>query len=107
MIHVPLVMPGTGGVQVRVEVAAAGDDGRREVQVFSRPEAAAVDWVRHASGMLAPGTTALPEQTADLAAWPPPGAVPVDLTGFYDAAGRGRAGVRARVPRAAGRLAAR
>ena len=84
VIHVPLAIPERAGVQVRVEVAAAGDDGRREMQVFSRPETSAVDWVRHASGILAPGTTALPEQTADLAAWPPPGAASVDLTGFYD-----------------------
>ncbi|HEX3515029.1 MAG TPA: beta-ketoacyl synthase N-terminal-like domain-containing protein, partial [Trebonia sp.] len=83
-LEIPLVLPGTGAVQLRVEVAAPGDDGRREVQIFSREETADAYWVRHVSGKLAP-ETALPEETADLATWPPPDAVPVDLSGTYEA----------------------
>ena len=84
VIEAPLVIQERAGVQVRVEVAAPGsDDGRRAVQVFSREESAAADWVRHASGVLAAGTAAAPDATAGLTAWPPPDAAEVDLTGRY------------------------
>jgi acyl transferase domain-containing protein len=83
VIETPLVVREHAGIQLRVEVAAARDDGRRPVQIFAREEFAAADWVRHGSGLLAPGVAARPEGTADLAAWPPPGATAVDLTGVY------------------------
>jgi acyl transferase domain-containing protein/acyl carrier protein len=84
VIEVPLAAPERAGVQLRVEVAAAGDGGRRAVRIFSREENAAGDWVRHASGVLAPGGPAVPEGTADLALWPPAGATEVDLSGVYE-----------------------
>ncbi|HEV3289298.1 MAG TPA: polyketide synthase dehydratase domain-containing protein, partial [Streptosporangiaceae bacterium] len=84
VIEVPLAVPELAGVQLRVEVAAVGDDGRRPVLVFSRQETAAADWVRHASGVLAPAAAAMPDGTADLAAWPPAEATEVDLTGVYE-----------------------
>jgi acyl transferase domain-containing protein len=84
VMEAPLEVPERAGVQVRVEVAAPGDDGRRAVQVFSREETAAAGWTRHATGLLAPGTPTVPDGTAGLAAWPPPGAAEVDLTGTYE-----------------------
>jgi acyl transferase domain-containing protein len=84
IIEAPLAVPEQASIQVRVEVGAADDHGRRPVQIFSRHESAAADWVRHVSGVLAPGVSAVPEGTADLTAWPPPGATEVDLTGIYE-----------------------
>jgi polyketide synthase 12 len=59
------------------------------VEVFSRPEdgpAADGPWLRHATGVLAPATSTppIPAAPADLAAWPPPDAEAVEVTGFYD-----------------------
>ena len=87
VIEAPLVVQERAGVQVRVEVAPAGDDGRREIQVFSRRESTAAGdgpWTRHASGILAPAAAVVPEETADLTAWPPAGAAEVDLSGLYE-----------------------
>ncbi|WP_460370794.1 polyketide synthase dehydratase domain-containing protein, partial [Actinocorallia lasiicapitis] len=50
----------------------------------SRPEDAAGGgaWTRHAQGLLVPSTA---EPDFDLAEWPPPGAEPIGLDGFYTA----------------------
>ncbi|MEU8347979.1 polyketide synthase dehydratase domain-containing protein, partial [Spirillospora sp. NPDC048832] len=74
----PLALPETGGVRIQVVVGEPDDDGRRTLGVHSRPDEDG-DWTRHASGTLAPAAVA----GAELAAWPPPGAEPVDLAGLY------------------------
>ncbi|MCT2585113.1 SDR family NAD(P)-dependent oxidoreductase [Actinophytocola sp. S1-96] len=79
----PLVLPPRGDVPVQV-VVGADEAGRRPVRIFSRSDADT--WTCHASGTLArdtaPGTP--------LTQWPPPDAVPLDVTGAYDRlAGRG------------------
>ncbi|MFA1538209.1 type I polyketide synthase [Actinomadura monticuli] len=86
VLRAPLAVADPGGVNVQVVVGAPGGDGRREVGVYSRAGAA---WTCHATGMLGTASAAPGEPPA---AWPPPGAEPVDLTGFYaraDAAGYG------------------
>ncbi|MFF8911717.1 acyltransferase domain-containing protein, partial [Streptomyces olivaceoviridis] len=82
-LQAPLVLPETGGVQVQLTVDGADDSGRRNVTVFARDEAAAVDapWTRHAVGVLARSAGG---SGVDLAQWPPVGAEVVDLDGFYD-----------------------
>ncbi|WP_279616609.1 polyketide synthase dehydratase domain-containing protein, partial [Streptomyces cellostaticus] len=73
----PLVLPGSGGVQLQVHVGDSdGDSGRRTVTVSSREREG--EWVRHAVGVLAPADGG--PVPAPLAAWPPAGAesVPVD-----------------------------
>ncbi|MFJ9821793.1 SDR family NAD(P)-dependent oxidoreductase, partial [Streptomyces sp. NPDC101151] len=77
----PLVLPRHGAVHLQVAAAAPDADGRRRLTVHARPEGADGEWTRHATGVLAPRTT--PEPAAETA-WPPPGAVPVDVTGTYD-----------------------
>ncbi|MFE5533748.1 SDR family NAD(P)-dependent oxidoreductase, partial [Embleya sp. NPDC056538] len=81
-LHTPFVVPEQGAcaLQVRVEPPAA--DGRRAIAVYSRDEAVGEDgeWTRHAAGFLAEEAT---EAAFDLVAWPPAGARPVDLDGFY------------------------
>ncbi|MFB9682469.1 acyltransferase domain-containing protein, partial [Streptosporangium vulgare] len=80
-LEAPLTLPEHGGIQVQVFVGAADDADLRTVAVHSRPESGEDAWVRHASGLLGPGVLG---PRADLADWPPPGAEPVDLDGFYD-----------------------
>ncbi|WP_439423155.1 type I polyketide synthase [Saccharothrix sp. HUAS TT10] len=77
----PLVLPPDGAPQVQVVVSAPDGDGRHPVSVHSRPDDSA-EWTRHADGLLAPVE---PHDGVDLADWPPPGARPVDLAGWYDA----------------------
>ncbi|MFE5393176.1 type I polyketide synthase [Streptomyces sp. NPDC056568] len=79
----PLVLGEDHAVEVQLTVGAAGETGRREVAVHAR-DAGLQDapWVRHATGTLAP---AVAPAARSLTTWPPPGAEPVELTGFYDA----------------------
>ncbi|MBE8517726.1 SDR family NAD(P)-dependent oxidoreductase [Amycolatopsis sp. H6(2020)] len=81
VIEAPLVVPRRGGVRVQVALGGPGADGSRTVDVYSLREDAD-SWVRHATGVVVPGDRA----TAgfDFAAWPPPDAKAVDITGAYD-----------------------
>ncbi|MFH9735982.1 SDR family NAD(P)-dependent oxidoreductase [Streptomyces sp. NPDC017260] len=81
VLETPLVLPERGGVAVQVVV----DADLRTVSVHSRPEdaPAGAAWTRHAQGILA---EAGPEPAHEPTPWPPPGAEPVDLSGFYDPA---------------------
>ncbi|MFF9351723.1 type I polyketide synthase [Streptomyces sp. NPDC014734] len=82
-LEAPLVLPAAGALHLRVTVGEADDQGSRPVTMHSRSDAGTDGWTRHASGTLtAPAGS---EPTAVLAAWPPPGAVPVDLDDPYDA----------------------
>jgi polyketide synthase 12 len=76
----PLVLPAGGSVAVQVMVGGADDSGTRAVSVFSRAETGS-GWSLHAEGMLRTGSA---EPSADLSAWPPVGAVPVDIGDGYD-----------------------
>ncbi|WKV70087.1 type I polyketide synthase [Streptomyces sp. PCS3-D2] len=87
----PLVLPGDAAddhaVQLRVRVGADDGTGRRPVEFHSRPETAADQpWTRHATGTLGPwdpsGDQA--DQADTPGAWPPPGAVPLDVEALYE-----------------------
>ncbi|MYR88645.1 SDR family NAD(P)-dependent oxidoreductase, partial [Streptomyces sp. SID685] len=90
-LETPLLMPERGGVALQVRVGADDGTGRRSLTVHSRTDEGdtpahqddpARAWVRHASGSL---TVATEERMDDsLAAWPPSGAEPIDVDGFYD-----------------------
>ncbi|MFE4394591.1 MULTISPECIES: type I polyketide synthase [Streptomycetaceae] len=82
VVEAPGILPERGGLQVRVTVdPATADDDRRAVHVHSRPEDAEGGvWTRHATGFLAAETA--PEFGYE--AWPPAGAEPVALDGFYE-----------------------
>ncbi|MGW1958624.1 type I polyketide synthase, partial [Streptomyces sp. NPDC001920] len=87
----PLVLPETGGVQLRVTVGPPDDSGDRTVLIHSRPRpsgsgdraAAPFDrpWTVHADGAL--GAAEVVPSSA-VSAWPPEGARPVDVTDFYE-----------------------
>ncbi|MEU3522220.1 SDR family NAD(P)-dependent oxidoreductase, partial [Streptomyces sp. NPDC006654] len=77
----PLVIPGSGGVQLQVQVGDSdGDSGRRTVMISSREGEG--EWVRNAVGVLAPaGSEPVP---APLAVWPPEGAEQVSVDDAYE-----------------------
>ncbi|ORV85986.1 polyketide synthase [Mycobacterium interjectum] len=76
----PLVLPAAGSVAVQVVVGGPDDAGARAVSVFSRAEAGS-GWSLHAEGVLRAGSV---QPGADLSAWPPVGAVPVDIGDGYE-----------------------
>ncbi|MEU2929433.1 type I polyketide synthase [Streptomyces sp. NPDC007251] len=89
-LEVPLILPDSGDVQVRVVVGAADETGRRSLDVYSRPgeDGPAVGgWTRHAMGSLAPATgpaAARADDTRALATWPPAGARQLGIDALYD-----------------------
>ncbi|OBI56996.1 type I polyketide synthase [Mycobacterium sp. E787] len=76
----PLVLPAGGSVAVQVVVGGPDDSGARAVSVFSRGDAGS-GWSLHAEGVLRAGSA---HPAADLSAWPPVGAVPVDIGDGYE-----------------------
>ncbi|MEU2603077.1 polyketide synthase dehydratase domain-containing protein, partial [Streptomyces hirsutus] len=83
----PLALPEHGAVQVQVRVGVADDSGRHTVAIHSRPEGETESpWMQHAAGVLVDGSRAGASAAEfDAAVWPPTGAEPVDLDGFYEA----------------------
>ena len=80
-LQTPLLLPEQGGVQVQVRVGDPDQDGRRPVNVYSRPEGAEGSWTRHATGVLSPEAGRVP---SGLGQWPPAGARPVGVEGLYE-----------------------
>ncbi|BBY09919.1 polyketide synthase [Mycobacterium marseillense] len=76
----PLVLPAGTSVAVQVVVGGPDDSGARAVSVFSRGEAGS-GWSLHAEGVLRAGSV---QPGTDLSAWPPVGAVPVEVGDGYD-----------------------
>ncbi|MBV8788631.1 MAG: SDR family NAD(P)-dependent oxidoreductase, partial [Mycobacterium sp.] len=76
----PLVLPTSGSVAVQVVVGGPDESGVRSVSIFSRAEAGS-GWSLHAEGVLRAGAL---QPSADLSAWPPVGATPVDVGDGYD-----------------------
>ncbi|MEU9508927.1 type I polyketide synthase [Micromonospora sp. NPDC048170] len=86
----PLVLPELGALQVQLLVGDRDDDGRRTVQLYSRPYRdgsdeilADVAWTCHATGLLGPEPAGRPAPAFDLGVWPPPGATRVEADDFY------------------------
>ncbi|MGW4059751.1 SDR family NAD(P)-dependent oxidoreductase [Amycolatopsis sp. NPDC004747] len=73
-LEAPLTLAGEGGIDLQLGVAPAADDGRRALTIHSRT--GAEEWIRHASGTLTTGGTAVPDGPGE---WPPAGAVPVPV----------------------------
>ncbi|CAO5257634.1 Spectinabilin polyketide synthase system protein NorB [Frankia sp. AgKG'84/4] len=96
----PLVLPAAGAIEIQVIVAAAqpsagqgAEGGRRAVTVYSRPDAtrpgpdaAPAPWHQHATGFVRTTQAPIGETAGDAAlggAWPPPGAVALDVDDLY------------------------
>ncbi|WP_443061825.1 SDR family NAD(P)-dependent oxidoreductase [Streptomyces sp. NBC_00425] len=93
VLHAPLALPPDGAVLLQATVGPADADGHRELTVHTRPEPAGAEppadrdtpWTLHATATLTAATLTAGTSAVDvLAAWPPPGATPVDLTAVYD-----------------------
>ncbi|MEU3743407.1 SDR family NAD(P)-dependent oxidoreductase [Streptomyces sp. NPDC032198] len=80
-LQAPLILPESGGADLRLTVGAPDEDGRRSLAVHSRTDDGA--WLQHAQATLAADS---PERhtAPDMAAWPPAGAQAVDIEGFYE-----------------------
>ncbi|WUH89346.1 SDR family NAD(P)-dependent oxidoreductase [Streptomyces sp. NBC_00433] len=88
-LEAPLVLHPEQAVQLQLTVGAPDEADRRTLTVHSRPEPDADDagttpWTRHATGTLTTALAPEPAPTPADAAWPPPGATPIDLTDAYD-----------------------
>ncbi|MER6342819.1 SDR family NAD(P)-dependent oxidoreductase [Streptomyces tendae] len=84
-LQAPLVLPETGAVQLQVSVGEADAEGRRTVEIHSRPErdAAEVAWACNALGALTEAA-AEPTPAALGEVWPPQDASAVEVGDFYD-----------------------
>ncbi|GLF95075.1 type I polyketide synthase [Streptomyces yaizuensis] len=83
----PLHLPGSGGrVDVQVVLGTPDPSGRRTVDLHARPGDGGPlgAWTRHAAGRLGPPAGDPGPAHGDEGTWPPPDAVPVDLTGAYE-----------------------
>ncbi|WP_344570906.1 SDR family NAD(P)-dependent oxidoreductase, partial [Streptomyces axinellae] len=98
-LQAPLPLPEEGAVQLQLLVGAPDEEGSRALSIHSRPsrppvsateddgeeEGAEAPWTCHASGTLTADSAELPLPPAAgaEAVWPPEGAEPVALDGFY------------------------
>ncbi|WP_394829190.1 type I polyketide synthase [Pendulispora albinea] len=96
-LEAPLVLPvapANAGMLVQLSVGAPDETGRRPLALYARPEvpgspslsldgASSDAWTRHATGFLAPFPPDAKPFDFELRAWPPPGAAPLPLDGFY------------------------
>ncbi|ONI83216.1 hypothetical protein ALI144C_17235 [Actinosynnema sp. ALI-1.44] len=81
-LQAPLALSDSGAVHLQVIVGEPDPTGRRGVDVYSRPEdSVQQEWTHHATGALTSGSA---DAGAGLTEWPPAGAVPVSLDGFYE-----------------------
>ena len=97
VIESPLVLSEGEVVQLQLSVEAPDEHGRRRVTIYARAQdtdAAEEDaraWTRHASGVLAGGQPAAPEEEEVERGWPRspaargrrPGAIPVEVDDLY------------------------
>ncbi|MEU4213655.1 SDR family NAD(P)-dependent oxidoreductase, partial [Streptomyces sp. NPDC026206] len=86
VLEAPVPLEDGVPLQLQVTVGQAGEDGRREVAVYTRPAASEEDELSeatcHARGWLATdGEPAAPSGIP--AEWPPAGAEPIPVDGFY------------------------
>ena len=94
VLTAPLLLPagGSEAVQLRLLIGPENGTGRRDLELYSRPEELTAIWTQHARGTLSADESTLdggPGLPGDLDRgadpWPPAGAGPVDLPGFYSA----------------------
>ncbi|MEW1648179.1 type I polyketide synthase [Streptomyces sp. NPDC091219] len=81
-LQTPLVLPEHGSVRIQVSVGAPDGNGDRTLAVHSRPGTGDT-WTRHADGTLS-DTPAATAPVPPSASWPPPGAVPLEVSDLYE-----------------------
>ncbi|MFI9052900.1 SDR family NAD(P)-dependent oxidoreductase, partial [Streptomyces sp. NPDC053427] len=88
-LETPVVLPERGGLQLQVAVDPADENGRRSLNVHTRPVDGTGDdtWTRHATGVLSVQAAPVSDVPGP---WLPSGATPIDVAAFYTrAADRG------------------
>ncbi|TAI40354.1 hypothetical protein EWI31_32920, partial [Streptomyces tsukubensis] len=82
-LETPLALPDHTPTTLQVVVESADETGLCAVNIYSQQNDGA-DWVRHATGSLAPaGEEARPALSMADAVWPPAGAVPIPVDEAY------------------------
>ncbi|MFJ7318007.1 SDR family NAD(P)-dependent oxidoreductase [Streptomyces sp. NPDC101062] len=90
VIQVPLVLPESGAVFVRITVGDVEDGGSRPLTLYARAQQGDGPWTAHATGVLTRPDIAQDEALKELDVWPPAGAEAVPVGGVYeDFAARG------------------
>ncbi|MFE9683955.1 SDR family NAD(P)-dependent oxidoreductase [Streptomyces sp. NPDC006285] len=81
ILQAPVALPDTGALELRLLVAAADEDGRRNLTIHSREAGAepGTPWTRHAEAVVVPAQDTEPP-TAAPAPWPPAAATPARHT---------------------------
>ncbi|WP_410596604.1 SDR family NAD(P)-dependent oxidoreductase [Amycolatopsis sp. lyj-23] len=82
VLQEPLVLPGTGAIQLQITVGRPDDGGRRPVAVHSRGDRDGDGWRKHATGSVVPALPVGPDP--ELGSWPPSGAEPQPVDDLYD-----------------------
>ncbi|NUP42691.1 MAG: SDR family NAD(P)-dependent oxidoreductase, partial [Streptomyces sp.] len=84
VVVAPLVLAPDTGVRVHLVVGKPDESDRRPFDVYARPDGDEEPaWTRHATGLLGPAPAETPPPDPELTAWPPRGAVEVDLKDAY------------------------
>ncbi|MFJ8747711.1 polyketide synthase dehydratase domain-containing protein, partial [Embleya sp. NPDC127516] len=83
LLEAPLRVPDQGAVRIQIRVDESADVGTYDLSIHSRAaDADATEpWIRNATAVLATGAG---RAAGQFAVWPPAGAQPIDLDGFYD-----------------------
>ncbi|MEU7146389.1 type I polyketide synthase [Nocardia sp. NPDC046473] len=85
VLHTPLVLAGD---ELDMQILVGRDEGTgRGIDIYTRPHGenigdAEMEWTHHAGGVLMSRPAAADQDT--FAAWPPTGAVPVEVDGLYE-----------------------
>ncbi|MFI0901912.1 beta-ketoacyl synthase N-terminal-like domain-containing protein, partial [Streptomyces sp. NPDC020983] len=92
-LHTPLVAPADGALRLQITVDAPDPQGLRSFRIASQADGDTPDdpWTVHAAGTLTPPgpADAVPDAedpVTGAAAWPPPGAEPLDLAALHASA---------------------
>ncbi|MFE9825595.1 SDR family NAD(P)-dependent oxidoreductase [Streptomyces sp. NPDC005791] len=83
LLHAPLVIADGEATDVQVRIEATGTPGVSALHLLARC-AGADEWTSHATGTLGGEPAAAPEGAESLTAWPPAGAVALDVEHHYD-----------------------
>ncbi|WP_344432313.1 type I polyketide synthase, partial [Amycolatopsis minnesotensis] len=80
-LHLPLVVPERGAVQLQLVIGPPDGSGTRELTLYSRlDDGAGRPWTRHATGTVSGGAV---KPAADLVSWPPDGARALPIGEVY------------------------
>ncbi|MGP3972081.1 KR domain-containing protein, partial [Streptomyces sp. 6N223] len=87
LLQHPLILDSTTPLDLQIVIGTPDDAAGRALRIYTRPQSSpTAEWTRHASVTLTSEPPSHPAPAEGEAAWPPSGAEPVDIAGFYDSA---------------------